>query len=149
MQSPKECIWESAMKSEDVQSLRDLIHQVEQQEHEMEKEVRHLRAEEHRDPLHLPRQLAGVEAMRACWPEAEVVLVPDGGFHAALPDEAVTLPLPSADRTRLAATWLQPPGAAPRSTTVMPGLRKRCLSSISISLNAARERNPCRLAFAT
>src|SRR5664279_196006 len=36
--------------------------------------------------------------------------------------------------TRLAATWLQPPGAAPRATTVRPGLRKWYLSSISISL---------------
>src|SRR6185295_16492660 len=27
----------------------------------------------------------------------------------------------------LAAIWLQPPGAAPRSTTEMPDLRKRCL----------------------
>src|SRR5258708_32031222 len=31
---------------------------------------------------------------------------------------ATTLPLPSAAPTRLAAIWLQPPGAAPRSTTV-------------------------------
>src|SRR5436309_10453506 len=62
---------------------------------------------------------------------------------------AITLPLPLVAPTRLAAIWLQPPGAAPRSTTVMPGLRKWYLSSISISLNAARERNPSRLACAT
>ena len=31
-------------------------------------------------------------------------------------------------------------GAAPRSSTIMPGLRKRYLSSISVSLNAARDR---------
>lgn len=53
-----------------------------------------LHAEEHLDPLHLPRQLAVVEQARAWWPDAEVVLVPDDGFHAGLPDEAVTLPLP-------------------------------------------------------
>ena len=47
---------------------------------------------------------------------------------------AMTLPLPSAAPTRFAAIWLQPPGAAPRSTTVMPCLRKWYLSSISISL---------------
>src|SRR5437763_4692456 len=62
---------------------------------------------------------------------------------------AITLPLLLAAPTRLAAIWLQPPAAAPRSTTVMPGLRKWYLSSISISLNAARERNPSRLACAT
>ena len=48
-----------------------------------------------------------------------------------------------------AATWLQPPGAAPRSTTRAPCLSKWCLSSISISLKAAREGKPSRLARAT
>ena len=36
--------------------------------------------------------------------------------------------------TRFAATSLQPPGAAPRSTTRPPGFSRRYLSSISISL---------------
>ncbi len=40
---------------------------------------------------------------------------------------ATTLPLPSAAPTRLAAIWLQPPGAAPRSTTDMPGFRNAIL----------------------
>ena len=62
---------------------------------------------------------------------------------------ATTWPLPSAERTRSAATWAQPPGAAPRSTTRLPGLSRRCLSSISISLKAERERYPSRLAAAT
>jgi len=47
---------------------------------------------------------------------------------------ATTLPLPSAASTRRAAISLQPPGAAPRSTTRAPGLSRRYLSSISISL---------------
>ena len=46
---------------------------------------------------------------------------------------ATTRPLPGAP-TRLAATWLQPPGAAPRSMTRAPFFRKRALSSISASL---------------
>src|SRR5690606_29813559 len=41
-----------------------------------------------------------------------------------------------------AAYWLQPPGAAPRSTTVMPGRSRRSFASISSSLNTARERRP-------
>src|SRR5688572_22751819 len=41
-----------------------------------------------------------------------------------------------------AAYWLQPPGAAPRSTTVVPGLRMRSVRWISSSLNKARERKP-------
>ena len=41
---------------------------------------------------------------------------------------AITFPLPSALPTRFAAIWLQPPGAAPRSTTVWPGLSRRCRS---------------------
>ena len=36
----------------------------------------------------------------------------------------------------------QPPGAAPRSTTVIPGLKSLSLCCISSSLNQARERNP-------
>ena len=31
---------------------------------------------------------------------------------------------PSTERTRVAATWAQPPGAAPRSTTRLPGLSR-------------------------
>src|SRR5262245_4625214 len=62
---------------------------------------------------------------------------------------ATTFPLPCALPARRAATWLQPPGAAPRSTTRAPGLSRWCLSSISMSLKAARPRNPSRLARAT
>src|SRR5262249_36874418 len=61
---------------------------------------------------------------------------------------AITLPCLGAP-TRSAATWLQPPGAAPRSTTRAPFLRKRALSSISMGLYAARDRMPSRLARAT
>ena len=42
--------------------------------------------------------------------------------------------------TRATATWHQPPGAQPRSTTRAPGFRNRKRSSISISLKAARPR---------
>src|SRR6267154_6672669 len=52
---------------------------------------------------------------------------------------ANTDPLPF---NALAAYWLQPPGAAPRSTTSIPGLRRRSAASSSSSLKAARERNP-------
>src|ERR1700690_2692131 len=41
-----------------------------------------------------------------------------------------------------AAYWLQPPGAAPRSTQRMPGRNKRSPSWICASLNTARERQP-------
>ena len=43
-------------------------------------------------------------------------------------------------KPRAAATWLQPPGAAPRSSTRAPFFRKWNLPSSSISLNAARLR---------
>ena len=52
---------------------------------------------------------------------------------------AITKPCSGAP-TRRAATWLHPPGAAPRSTTRAPFLRKCARSSISINLYAARER---------
>ena len=42
--------------------------------------------------------------------------------------------------TRATATCVQPPGAQPRSTTRAPGFRNPNLSSISLSLNAARLR---------
>ncbi|MOA60237.1 hypothetical protein D3C78_1850630 [compost metagenome] len=45
--------------------------------------------------------------------------------------EAIRVPL--SPITRL-VTWDQPPGAAPRSTTVMPGRRMRSFSWISSSL---------------
>ena len=47
------------------------------------------------------------------------------------------------------ATSVTEAGAAPKSTTTIPGLRKRALSSISVSLNAERERRPCRFASST
>ena len=43
----------------------------------------------------------------------------------------------------------QPPGAAPRSTTVIPGLNKRSVCWISSSLKYARERSFCLCAFCT
>jgi hypothetical protein len=46
----------------------------------------------------------------------------------------ITRPLPSADLTSRAATWLQPPGAAPRSTIRPPGLKSLYFSAISSSL---------------
>ena len=46
----------------------------------------------------------------------------------------------AADFTRWTATWVQPPGAAPRSTTRAPGFRKWNLSSSWMSLKAERER---------
>src|ERR1700722_11543152 len=44
--------------------------------------------------------------------------------------------------TMRAAYWLQPPGAAPRSTQRMPGRSRRSLAWICASLNTARERQP-------
>jgi acetate kinase len=64
-----------------------------------------LRAEEHQDPLHLPRQLGVVDEARRLWPDALVVLVPDNLFHRSLPDEAVTLPLPSEAREAGLRRW--------------------------------------------
>jgi acetate kinase len=64
-----------------------------------------LGTEAHLDPLHLPRQLAVVADARAHWPDAEVVLVPDGLFQAELPDEAVTLPLPADARRAGLRRW--------------------------------------------
>ena len=61
---------------------------------------------------------------------------------------ALPLACPSAF-TRSTATWVQPPGAAPRSTTRAPGFSSRKRSSISISLNAARLRRPSARARAT
>ncbi|GAB3326371.1 acetate/propionate family kinase [Geodermatophilus aquaeductus] len=67
--------------------------------------VARLRGEAHLDPLHLPRQLAVLEEARARWPGAEMVLVPDGGFFAVLPQEAVTLPLPAEARATGLRRW--------------------------------------------
>jgi acetate kinase len=64
-----------------------------------------LRAEEHLAPLHLPRQLDVVEEARRHWPEAEVVLCPDSGFHSGLPDEEVALPLPPGVRASGLRRW--------------------------------------------
>lgn len=64
-----------------------------------------LGAEADRDPLHLPRQLQVVADARAHWPRCAEVLVPDGGFHRQLPDEAVTLPLPAKDRAAGLRRW--------------------------------------------
>jgi acetate kinase len=64
-----------------------------------------LAAEAHLDPLHLPRQLDVVQQARALWPDAEVVLVPDGLFHRGLPDEAVALPLPADVRATGLRRW--------------------------------------------
>src|SRR6202045_4828730 len=44
--------------------------------------------------------------------------------------------------TMRAAYWLQPPGAAPRSTQRMPGRSRRSLAWICASLNTAREGQP-------
>ena len=54
-------------------------------------------------------------------------------------------PPPPGRRRAAFATWLQPPGAAPRSSTRQPGRISWNRSSSSISLNAARERQPCAL----
>ncbi len=59
------------------------------------------------------------------------------------------VPSSPTEPTRWAATCAQPPGAAPRSTMRLPRFKRRCLSSISINLNAARDRYPSRRAAAT
>jgi acetate kinase len=64
-----------------------------------------LRAEAELDPLHLPRQLDVVDQACRQWPQAQVVLVPDSGFHDRLPDEAVTLPLPADARGAGLRRW--------------------------------------------
>jgi acetate kinase len=64
-----------------------------------------LRTEQHRAPLHLPRQLDVVEEGRRRWPDAVVVLCPDGGFHRRLPDDAAVLPLPAEARARGLRRW--------------------------------------------
>src|SRR5450631_1583304 len=51
--------------------------------------------------------------------------------------------------TMRAAYWLQPPGAAPKSTQRIPGRSSRSLCWISASLNTARERHPSRCARLT
>lgn len=53
-------------------------------------------------PLHLPDDLASIDAARAVWPDATHVACFDTAFHRALPDEARRLPLPAhADRLGL------------------------------------------------
>ena len=54
--------------------------------------------------------------------------------------DVITIGRSSVDLTRSAATWHQPPGAAPRSMTRLPGASRWCRSSISMSLKAARDR---------
>src|SRR4249919_716152 len=64
---------------------------------------------------------------------------------------ASTRPLSSPRRSRSEArsTCDQPPGAAPRSTTTMPGRNSLPRSTSSSSLYAARERMPSACAFFT
>jgi acetate kinase len=81
-----------------------------------------LRAESVRDPLHLPRQLAVVEEARALWPDAEEVLVPDGGFHRTLPDEATALPLPAEARAAGLRRWGFHGLAVQSVVDLLPGL---------------------------
>lgn len=53
-------------------------------------------------PLHLPGDLASIDAARATWPDAVHVACFDTAFHHTLPDEARRLPLPAqADRLGL------------------------------------------------
>ena len=63
-----------------------------------------------------------------------------------------TWPLPSAAATRSAATWVQPPGAAPRSTTRCAGLEEAELvvdldqleggaRAVALALGARRRRD--------
>src|SRR5690606_10895963 len=59
---------------------------------------------------------------------------------------AMIRPLPFSLRAQY---WLQPPGAAPRSTMVMPGRISLSFWSISSSLNTARERQPSACARRT
>lgn len=51
-------------------------------------------------PLHLPGDLASIDAARSAWPAATHVACFDTAFHRTLPDEARRLPLP-ADLDRL------------------------------------------------
>ncbi|MBB2911098.1 acetate kinase [Streptosporangium becharense] len=51
-------------------------------------------------PLHVPPALALVEAARRRLPGVPHVLCPDTAFHAALPEEAATYPLPAEWRSR-------------------------------------------------
>ncbi|MCZ2860507.1 hypothetical protein [Blastococcus sp. VKM Ac-2987] len=102
-----------------------------------------LGAEADRDPLHLPRQLQVVADARAHWPRCAEVLVPDGGCHRDLPDEAVTLPLPAEDRAAGLRRWgfhglavqsvvdlvgapgsTEAPAAADRSGSSVTGVRR-------------------------
>jgi acetate kinase len=53
-------------------------------------------------PLHLPGDLASIDAARVAWPDALHVACFDTAFHHTLPDEARRLPLPAqADRLGL------------------------------------------------
>jgi acetate kinase len=81
-----------------------------------------LRAESDRDPLHLPRQLTVVDGARGRWPGADQVLVPDGGFHGTLPDEAVTLPLPAGARDAGLRRWGFHGLAVQSVVDILPGL---------------------------
>jgi acetate kinase len=51
-------------------------------------------------PLHQPRALAGIAATRAAFPGVPAVACFDTAFHATLPDQACTYPLPAAWRDR-------------------------------------------------
>ncbi len=53
-------------------------------------------------PLHLPGDVASIDAARVAWPDARHVACFDTAFHHTLPDEARRLPLPAqADRLGL------------------------------------------------
>ena len=51
-------------------------------------------------PLHQPRALAGIAAARDAFPDLPHVACFDTAFHAGLPEEAATYPLPAAWRER-------------------------------------------------
>ncbi len=86
-------------------------------------------------PLHQPKSLAALAAVRAALPAVPGVACFDTAFHASIPAAAATYALPREWRQRWALL-----GAAPRR---VPGIRRpgpapRCGSSPAISVRAPR-----------
>ena len=58
-------------------------------------------------PLHQPKSLAALEAVSRALPDVRAVACFDTAFHAGLPPEAATYPLPAAWRERYADYLLE------------------------------------------
>ena len=95
--------------------------------------------------LRPPRAVCTARAVASFLMSPRRKVTPWMGFILAM-STAITLPFLPVRSTSSLATWDQPPGEAPRSTTSQPGWITLNLDWSCFSLYAARERKSSRFA---